>query len=103
MYNIVIENGRIDWNQNEIIYQSGYHHQADITNGNITDLQYIPNKKEVKRIIQLVKNDAISITVYKLVKMPLDKICERLMNKNFRRMRDSYENDYKAYYTKIPV
>lgn len=85
MYQIVIENGEIDYNDVEAIRQCG-HHRDDITNGCFTTLDEIPTMRTVKYIINIVKEDAIDLYVYKLVKVPLDKEVKKQIKQNCKNL-----------------
>lgn len=81
MYIMSIENGVIDYNKVKEIRDSGYL-MSDITNGVITTLEFIPNLKEVKEIINIVRKSAIEITVWKMVKLPNDKNLQKQLDSN---------------------
>lgn len=83
MYQVNIENGKIDWNENESIQETGYV-ENDYTNGGMTCLSFVRTLTEVNEIIDIVKNDAIDIHVWTLVDRPLTKKIRIKIRKNLR-------------------
>lgn len=81
MYHISIENGEVDYNQVGEIQATGYL-QDDITNGCLTELQFIQSKKEVNDIVRIVRKTAIDIHVYKLVKIENSKALQKQVDSN---------------------
>ena len=81
MYNITIENGWIDYNDDKMLQDTGYL-DDDYTNGTLTTLSNIRTKKELNKIINHVKQSAIGIHVFKLVPIPNSNPLQKKLNNN---------------------
>lgn len=82
MYYISVENGSIDYNKHKGLVDFEHYIIDDLTNGVLTLFHFVQTKKEVNEIVKIVKETAIDVHVYKLVKIKNDPNLQKKLNSN---------------------